>query len=66
VLFKEDKKMEDFIKTYRFPVLGALIGLVLAISFFSLGFFKTIILIILTLLGAFIGYYLQKSDFLKK
>lgn len=58
--------MEDFIKKYRFPILGALIGLVLAILFFSLGFFKTIIIIILTLLGAFIGYYLQKNNFLKK
>lgn len=66
MLFKEDKQMEDFIKKYRFPILGALIGLVLAILFFSLGFFKTIIIIILTLLGAFIGYYLQKNNFLKK
>ncbi|MDT2832157.1 MULTISPECIES: DUF2273 domain-containing protein [Vagococcus] len=58
--------MEDFIKSYSFPILGAIIGLILAISFFYIGFFKTIILIILMLLGTFIGYYLQKNIFLKK
>lgn len=58
--------MEDFIKSYKYPLFGAIIGLILSISFFSIGFFKTIALIFLTLLGAIIGYYLQKNNFFEE
>ena len=51
----------DFIKTYKIPLIGGLVGLLVALSFIGLGFFKTILLLVLIILGTAAGFALQKS-----
>lgn len=58
--------MEDLIRTYRFPVIGAISGLILATLIFTIGFWKTILVVILTVLGAYIAVKLQQSGILQK
>ncbi|MCH4176529.1 MAG: DUF2273 domain-containing protein [Streptococcaceae bacterium] len=48
------------------PIAGGILGLILAILFFTFGFFKTIIAIILIVLGMSFGLYLKRSDLLEK
>ncbi|MBS7576926.1 MULTISPECIES: DUF2273 domain-containing protein [unclassified Enterococcus] len=48
------------------PITGGIFGLVLAILFFTFGFFKTIIVIILIVLGVLFGLYVKRSDLLGK
>lgn len=58
--------MNEFLATYKYPIIGAVAGLILAILFFTIGFFKTILLLILTCLGGFLGYYLKQNGILEK
>lgn len=54
------------LNNYKFPILGALVGLVLSISFFQLGFFKTILLLIFMIIGAAAGVYIEKNGIFEK
>lgn len=51
---------------YKYPIIGGLIGLVFAILFFTVGFFKTILVLIMIGLGICIGNYMNKNDFIGK
>ncbi|OFI47706.1 DUF2273 domain-containing protein [Floricoccus penangensis] len=51
--------MKDFLYEYKIPIIFALLGLLLAILFMSLGFWKTILVIILVGLGAFVGFIVK-------
>lgn len=51
---------------YKYPIIGGLIGLVFAILFFTVGFFKTILVVIMIGLGVFIGNYINRNDFIGK
>lgn len=51
--------MGKIYEEYQFPIIGGLIGLVLAILLLTIGFFKTLLVILLVLLGAYLGYYLN-------
>lgn len=53
--------MDNFIQNNKYPILGGGAGFILALLFLTLGFFKTIVLVLLTLAGALLAYYLQKS-----
>ncbi|BCP60141.1 DUF2273 domain-containing protein [Streptococcus suis] len=46
---------------WMYPIIGAGTGLLLAILFLTLGFFKTLLVLVLVGLGAFIGYFVQKA-----
>lgn len=55
----------DFFKTFKWRVIGFLAFLIIAILFLTLGFWKTILIIILCLIGIGIGYTKdRKQDFL--
>lgn len=54
--------MEDLIKQYKIPLIGGLIGLILAILLVSLGFFKTILILLLTIVGAYLALYMDKNN----
>lgn len=58
--------MEEMIRTYRFPIIGAVVGLILATLIFTIGFWKTILVLILTVLGAYLAFKLQQSGILQK
>ncbi|BBK27589.1 DUF2273 domain-containing protein [Staphylococcus arlettae] len=55
----------DFFKTFKWRIIGFLAFLIIAILFLTLGFWKTILIIILCLIGIGIGYTKdRKQDFL--
>lgn len=51
----------EFVKSHKFTVLLVLIGLVLSILFFTIGFWRTILLFIILALCFLIGYLLDQS-----
>ena len=51
----------EFVKTHKFTVLLVLIGLVLSILFFTIGFWRTILLFIILALCFLIGYLLDQN-----
>lgn len=48
---------------YQYPIIGGAAGLILAILLITVGFFKTILIIVLTLIGAYLGFYLNEAGF---
>lgn len=50
-----------FIKNHKFTVLLVLIGLVLSILFFTIGFWRTILLFLILALCFLIGYLLDQG-----
>ena len=51
----------EFVKTHKFTVLFVLIGLLLAILFFTIGFWRTILLAVILAVCFLLGYLLDKS-----
>lgn len=49
--------MNEVWDAYRGPIVGALIGLLLALLMLTLGFFKTVLIIVFVILGGFLGWY---------
>lgn len=59
------QELVEMLKDYKWRIIGFLAFLIIAILFFTLGFWKTILLIVLCLIGIGIGYTKdQKRDFL--
>lgn len=62
--------MKAFWQQFMLPIIGGGLSLIVAILFVTLGFFKTLLLIILTIIGIAGGFYLQKiglfNDWLKR
>ncbi|WP_430394387.1 DUF2273 domain-containing protein [Enterococcus faecalis] len=52
--------MKELLMEYKYPIIGGLIGLVFAILFFTVGFFKTILVLIMIGLGMVIGNFFPK------
>ena len=57
--------MKELFLEYKYPIIGGLIGLVLAL-FFSLLVFKTILLLVMVGIGVFIGSYIKNEDLFGK
>ncbi|MDT2641154.1 DUF2273 domain-containing protein [Enterococcus dongliensis] len=53
--------MKDFIYQYKLPLVFGGLGLILAILLVSIGFFKTLLLVILTILGVMLGFYVDRT-----
>lgn len=58
--------MQKMLSNNILPIFGGVAGLILAILFFTFGFFKTIATIILIALGIYLGAYLKRSGMLEK
>ncbi|BCU52915.1 putative membrane protein [Staphylococcus auricularis] len=59
------QELVEMLKDYKWRIIGFLAFLIIAILFFTLGFWKTILLIVLCLIGIGIGYTKdRKQDFL--
>lgn len=56
--------MKAFWRHFMFPIIGGGLGLFLAILFVSIGFFKTLLLIILTIIGTLIRFYIKRLGIL--
>lgn len=56
--------MLEFVRKYRYPLGGAVIGLVLAAMIVTIGFFKTILALVIIVLGAYAGLYVQRTGML--
>ncbi|HEO8204253.1 TPA: DUF2273 domain-containing protein [Streptococcus agalactiae] len=56
--------MSEFVRKYRYPLGGAVIGLVLAAIIVTIGFFKTILALVIIVLGAYAGLYVQRTGML--
>lgn len=52
------------IETYKYPILGGLFGLALALLLLTFGVLKTLLLLIFVVLGVVAGWYLQKTGLL--
>lgn len=53
--------MEKLITQYKLPMIFGGLGLILAILFVTLGFFKTLLIVLLTALGICLGSYLEQT-----
>ncbi len=51
----------DFLLKHKFAVILTLIGLIIAILFFTIGFWRTIVLVLILALCFLIGYLLDRS-----
>lgn len=58
--------MKDFYHQYKLPIIFGGLGLILAILFVSIGFFKTLLIVLLTGLGTALGYYLEQTGMLEE
>ncbi|MCF1685874.1 MAG: DUF2273 domain-containing protein [Tetragenococcus koreensis] len=58
--------MQEFLQRYRDGIIGGGIGLILAILLLTIGFAKTLLVIVCTIIGAFIGLYLNQIGFFNR
>ena len=56
--------MKDLMNQYKLPIIFGIAGLILAILLVAIGFFKTLLIVLLTGLGAALGYSLQQTNLL--
>lgn len=50
-----------FFEKYKYPIIGGVVGLVLAILLMSFGFLKTLIAIIFIVLGIYTGLFVKST-----
>lgn len=55
--------MNKWFEQNNIPVIFAALGLILAILFLTVGFLKTLLLLIFTALGGYLGFYLKEIGF---
>ena len=56
--------MKELFSTYKLPIIFGGLGLLLAILWLTVGFFKTLLIIIMTAIGVGIGFYLKETKIL--
>jgi len=65
ITIKTDKTLLNILKSFKWRIIGFLAFLIIAILFLTLGFWKTILIIVLCLIGIGIGYIKDRTqDFL--
>ncbi|EPI00983.1 MULTISPECIES: DUF2273 domain-containing protein [unclassified Enterococcus] len=58
--------MKELFDQYKLPIIFGVLGLILAVLLVSIGFFKTLLIVVLTVLGAALGFYLDKTGILEE
>ncbi|MFJ5477456.1 DUF2273 domain-containing protein [Enterococcus faecium] len=53
--------MKELFSAYKLPIIFGGLGLLLAVLWLTIGFFKTLLIIIMTAIGAGIGFYLKQT-----
>lgn len=51
----------EFYERFKYPIIGGLVGLIIAILLMSFGLFKTLLAITFILLGVYGGLYAKKT-----
>ncbi|VHI68075.1 DUF2273 domain-containing protein [Streptococcus pyogenes] len=51
----------EFYEKFKYPVIGGLVGLIIAILLMAFGLFKTLLAIIFIILGIYGGLYAKKT-----
>ncbi|WP_206858972.1 DUF2273 domain-containing protein [Candidatus Enterococcus mangumiae] len=57
--------MNEIFSTYKLPIICGALGLILAILLIAVGFFKTLLIVIMAAIGVAIGMYLQRTGILE-
>ncbi|WP_430610522.1 DUF2273 domain-containing protein [Enterococcus sp. DIV0876] len=52
------------IQKYKIPLIFGAIGLIIALLFVTIGFLKTVLILLLTGLGFLLGLYVQRTGIL--
>ena len=63
---KGDKLMREMMEDYKLPIIGGISGLMIGVSMVSIGFFKTLFVLLLIGAGLCIGYYIQEQGMFNK
>ncbi|VHC42022.1 DUF2273 domain-containing protein [Streptococcus pyogenes] len=50
----------EFYEKFKYPIIGGLVGLIIAILLMAFGLFKTLLAIIFIILGIYGGLYAKK------
>lgn len=58
--------MKYFFNKFKLPIISGGVGLVIALLFIFFGFFKTLLILLLTTVGVFVGFYLEKNGILDR
>lgn len=56
--------MKEFFSLYKLPIIFGGLGLLLAVLWLTVGFFKTLLILIMTAIGVDIGFYLKETKLL--
>ena len=51
----------DYFEKNRYPIIGGIVGVPIAVCIFTIGFWKMILVLFLIGLGIYIGLFLKKS-----
>ncbi|HEP4886895.1 TPA: DUF2273 domain-containing protein, partial [Streptococcus pyogenes] len=51
----------EFYEKFKYPIIGGLVGLIIAILLMAFGLFKTLLAIIFIILGIYGGLYAKKT-----
>ncbi|MGT2887272.1 DUF2273 domain-containing protein [Streptococcus didelphis] len=54
----------EFYEKYKYPIVGGLVGLVLAVLLMSFGFFRTLLALIFIVLGVYGGLFVKRTGIL--
>ncbi|HCA4700019.1 TPA: DUF2273 domain-containing protein [Enterococcus faecium] len=55
--------MKELFSTYKLPIIFGVLGLILAVLWITVGFFKTLLILIMAAIGVAIGFYLKHHYF---
>ncbi|HAQ1706984.1 TPA: DUF2273 domain-containing protein [Enterococcus faecium] len=56
--------MKELFSTYKLPIIFGVLGLILAVLWITVGFFKTLLILIMAAIGFAIGFYLKQTKIL--
>ncbi|MEO2652449.1 DUF2273 domain-containing protein [Enterococcus mundtii] len=56
--------MKEFFSLYKLPIIFGGLGLLLAVLWLTVGFFKTLLILIMTAIGVGSGFYLKETRLL--
>lgn len=56
--------MKELFSTYKLPIIFGVLGLILAVLWITVGFFKTLLILIMAAIGVSIGFYLKQTKIL--
>ena len=56
--------MKELFSTYKLPIIFGVLGLILAVLWITVGFFKTLLILIMAAIGVAIGVYLKQTKIL--